>query len=157
MADAATSVAPHNATIRPMRREDIDGVLGIEGQQFSVPWSSRTFEGLVDRPGAELWVVEHDDAGIIAYGVMWCILDQGELANVAVRPEFARQGYARRLLDQMFALAKDQGVKTVYLEVRASNTAASDLYRSFGFSEIGVRKNYYEAPKEDAVVMRMVV
>ena len=106
MADAATSGAPHNATIRPMRREDIDGVLGIEGQQFSVPWSSRTFEGLVARPGAELWVVEHDDAGIIAYGVMWCILDQGELANVAVRPEFARQGYARRLLDQMTRVSR---------------------------------------------------
>jgi [ribosomal protein S18]-alanine N-acetyltransferase len=147
--------APRDATIRTMRGEDIEAVLDIEGRQFSSPWSAQAFEGLIERSGAELWVVEHDEAGVIAYAVLWCILDQGELANVAVRPDFARQGYARRLLDEMFAFAKERGVESVYLEVRASNGGAADLYRSFGFTEVGLRKKYYDEPKEDAVVMRM--
>jgi len=146
-----------DATMRPMRGEDVDAVIGIETQQFTIPWEASTFLDLIDRPSAELWVAEHPDAGVIAYAVLWCILDQGELANVAVRPEYAGRGYARQLLDGMFVLAKGRGVETVFLEVRDSNARAVDLYRSFGFTDVGRRKNYYEKPREDAVVMRLVL
>jgi [ribosomal protein S18]-alanine N-acetyltransferase len=146
-----------DATMRPMRAEDVDAVIGIENRQFTSPWDASTFLDLIDRPSAELWVAEHPEAGVIAYAVLWCIVDQGELANVAVRPEYAGLGYARRLLDGMFVLAKGRGIETVFLEVRSSNARATELYRSFGFTDVGRRKNYYEKPREDAVVMRLTL
>jgi ribosomal-protein-alanine N-acetyltransferase len=141
--------------IRPMRAEDVETVLGIESRVFTTPWQTETFMGLIGRPGSELWVMEHPVAGIVAYAVLWCILDQGELANIAVRPDHLGQGYASQLLRRVLDIARGREVETIYLEVRASNTRAVELYERFGFSQIGVRKMYYDKPREDALVMRI--
>ncbi len=101
--------------------------------------------------------MEHPVAGILAYAVLWCILDQAELANIAVRSEYRGQGYASRLLERVLQIARDREVETIYLEVRASNARALELYERFGFSQVGVRKNYYDKPTEDALVMRLAV
>ena len=143
--------------IRPMKRDDVESVLSIESRVFTTPWQADTFLNLIGRPGSELWVMEHPVAGILAYAVLWCVLDQAELANIAVRSEYRGQGYASRLLERVLQVARDREVETIYLEVRASNTQALELYDRFGFSQVGVRKNYYDRPKEDALVMRLVL
>ncbi len=146
-----------DALIRPMEPEDVETVLGIESRVFTTPWQADTFLSLIGRPSSELWVMEHPVAGILAYAVLWCVLHQAELANIAVRSEYRGQGYASRLLERVLQIARDREVETIYLEVRASNTRALELYERFGFSQVGVRKNYYDKPKEDALVMRLVV
>ena len=143
--------------IRRMEPEDVESVLGIESRVFTTPWQAHTFLSLIGRSGSELWVMEHPVAGILAYAVLWCILDQAELANIAVRSEYRGQGYASRLLERVLQIVRDREVETIYLEVRASNTRALELYERFGFSQVGVRKNYYDKPTEDALVMRLVV
>ena len=144
-----------DVVIRPMHTDDIDSVVAIEFQAFTSPWKAETFLGLISRDGAELWVIEHSRVGVIGYGVLWCLLDQGELANMAVAPEFLGQGLAVELLDHLLEVASNRGVNSIYLEVRDSNERAVDLYLGFGFEEIGRRENYYDFPREDARVMRI--
>ena len=146
------------ATVRPMMLADLPAVLRIETRVFANPWSSTTFENLLGRvsAGAVLWVAERD--GVVAgYAVLWCILDQGELANIAVAPESQGRGYAVKLLEHALDDARERGVTSVFLEVRRSNERAADLYRGFGFEDVGVRRAYYSAPLEDARVMRWSV
>ncbi len=144
-----------DVVIRPMHTDDVDSVVAIELQAFTSPWKAETFLGLIGRDGAELWVIEHSRVGVIAYGVLWCLLDQGELANMAVAPEFLGQGLAVGLLNHLLEVASNRGVESIYLEVRESNERAVDLYLGFGFEEIGRRESYYDFPKEDARVMRI--
>ena len=144
-----------DVVIRTMQRDDIDSVVAIESQAFTSPWKAETFLGLISRDGAELWVIEHSRVGVIGYGVLWCLLDQGELVNIAIASEFLGQGLAVGLLKHMLEVASKRGVNSIYLEVRESNERATDLYIGFGFEEVGRRENYYDSPKEDARVMRI--
>jgi ribosomal-protein-alanine N-acetyltransferase len=145
--------APPGVRVRRMTAEDVRTVVGIETDAFSSPWSAETFESLLDRPGLELLVLEHQREGVIGYAVLWCILDQGELANVAVTPRLRGQGLGRYLLSSVLELARERGIETLFLEVRASNERALELYRRFGFADVGRRKAYYEHPREDALIM----
>jgi ribosomal-protein-alanine N-acetyltransferase len=147
--------AARDVLIRPMETEDVETVLTIESRAFTTPWQADTFQSLIGRPSSELWVMEHTAEGIVAYAVLWCILDQGELANIAVRPDHLGQGYASQLLERVLDIARGRDVETIYLEVRASNSRALELYERFGFSQVGVRKMYYDEPKEDALVLRV--
>lgn len=140
-------------TVRPMRLSDVESVVAIETRAFSSPWRASTFQSLLERPAAELWVLEDAEDGVVGYAVVWCILDQGEIANIAVSPEHRGRGLGARLLEDMLGVAGKRGVKTMYLEVRVSNRAARSLYERFGFHRVGTRKDYYEAPREDALVM----
>lgn len=146
--------APAGVTVRPLTPADVDAVAALEAEAFSSPWSRDTFLGLMDRRALELRVLESAEAGIVGYAVLWCILDQGELANMAVAPAFRGRGFGAFLLSQVLEVARERGVKTLFLEVRVSNEAAARLYGRFGFEEIGVRRGYYDRPKEDALVMR---
>jgi ribosomal-protein-alanine N-acetyltransferase len=136
-----------------MTPADVERVARIEADAFTSPWKADTFQTLLERPGAELWVLEDPEAGVVAYAVVWCILDQGELANIAVAEPFRRRGYGAWLLSRVVEVARERGVESLYLEVRASNGRAADLYRVFGFKEIGVRRDYYDHPREDALLM----
>jgi len=89
--------------------------------------------------------------------VLWCILDQGELANMAITQSFRRRGLGGFLLARVLDVARERGIETMYLEVRASNEVALKLYTRFGFTDVGVRRAYYERPKEDARVMMAVL
>ena len=94
-----------------------------------------------------------ENEGVIGYAVLWCILDQGELANLAITPALRRSGLGSHLLRQVMRVAKEGGVEKLFLEVRESNQAAIDLYHRFGFNDVGLRRGYYQNPKEDARVM----
>ncbi|HSG48549.1 MAG TPA: ribosomal protein S18-alanine N-acetyltransferase, partial [Longimicrobiales bacterium] len=93
----------------------------------------------------------------IGYFVLWCILDQGELANIAVTEGHRGKGYGAFLLQRVVDVAKERGVEALYLEVRVSNASATKLYKAFGFTEVGRRKKYYDHPVEDGRVMMLRV
>jgi ribosomal-protein-alanine N-acetyltransferase len=147
---AVEATVPH---VRKMRREDVDAVVAIETEAFSSPWRRETFLELIDRPTAELLVMEHGDEGVVGYAVLWCVLDQGELANVAIAARMRGRGLGRALLAEVLAVAKSRGVESVFLEVRESNAPALGLYQRFGFHEVGRRRGYYDHPREDARIL----
>ncbi len=140
--------------VRRMEAHDLARVMQIEQQSYSMPWTEATFRGLLRRADADLFVAE-TNAGILGgYAVFWAVLDQGELGNVATAPEWRHRGIAHRLLDAVIERAIERGVRELFLEVRVSNTSARQLYQSYGFREVGRRRNYYMEPVEDALVMR---
>lgn len=140
--------------IRAMVDRDVDRVAELEAHAFGSPWEAGTFRRLLGRSGAELLVSEVRGE-IVGYAVLWCILDQGELANIAVDPAWQRRGLGSRLLERVLERARERGVADLFLEVRESNTVARELYRRRGFVPIGVRRNYYDSPREDARVLRL--
>ena len=136
-----------------MTSSDVPEVARIETTAFSTPWSEGTFRSLLDRSGVELWVAEWGDQ-LAAYAILWKVLDEGELANLAVRRDLQGRGIGSGLLSRMLEVAEDSGVRSLYLEVRESNGRAREMYARRGFHEIGVRKGYYEGPREDAWVLK---
>lgn len=141
--------------IRAAGPRDLTSVAAIESRAFTNPWSRRTFYALLDRPGVGIWVVADAAAGVVAYAVLWCILDEGELANIAVREDRRGRGIGSRLLDWVIDRARERRVRRVHLEVRASNERALALYRRRGFREVGRRRDYYDSPREDALVLTL--
>lgn len=138
--------------IRPMTRGDIDEVLMIERASFSQPWTRAMFEWeLAENPCSRFFVAVAGDA-FIGYIGGWLVSDELQVVSLAVRPEARRFRVASRLLGHLFEHAGGQ-VRRAYLEVRRSNRAAIVMYEQFGFRPVGVRRGYYEGPKEDAVVM----
>lgn len=139
--------------IRPMEMADIPEVLRIEEACFSEPW---TYQGFVDALASEmnLFVVAVvGDGQIAGYCGLYTSLDEGEITNVAVENSFRRQGVARCILDALIEKSLQMGISQIFLEVRASNVPARSLYSSFQFEDVGVRKNFYRLPTEDAIVM----
>jgi len=150
---AAAAHSPDGLVIREMIPVDVPTVARLEAEAFTTPWKRDTFKTLLDRSGAELWVAELPEHGVVGYYVLWCIQDQGELANIAVREELRGLGIGSRLLDHVLEIARGRGVGSLYLEVRVSNARAAAMYASRGFEQIGVRREYYERPREDARVL----
>ena len=140
-------------SLRSMTPSDVPEVARIETTAFSTPWSEETFNSLLKRSGVELWVAEWGDE-FAAYAILWKMLDEGELANIAVRGDLRGRGIGSGLLSRMLEVAEDSGVRSLYLEVRESNGLAREMYARRGFHEIGVRKGYYEGPREDARVLK---
>jgi [ribosomal protein S18]-alanine N-acetyltransferase len=140
-------------TLRSMTAADVPAVLAIEYESYSVPWSESTFRGLLRRRDAELIVAEAD-CRIVGYAIFWTVLDQSELGNVAVTPAWRRRGVGEILVAEVIRRTAEQGVREVFLEVRPSNEQARRLYERFGFTQVGRRRNYYQAPVEDALVLR---
>jgi len=140
-------------SLRAMTASDVPEVARIETTAFSTPWSEATFRSLLERSGVELWVAEWGGE-LAAYAILWRVQDEGELANIAVRSDLRGRGIGSCLLSRMLKVAEDSGVRSLYLEVRESNELAREMYARRGFQEIGVRKGYYEGPREDARVLK---
>ncbi len=128
-----------------MRPDDLAEVMIIERRSFATPWEERTFRGLMRRPSAALMVAEVEGR-VEGFAVIWFAADEGELGDLAVRPERRRAGIARELLRRSIDEAERRHIRSLYLEVRASNLAARRLYESAGFHVAGVRKDYYSTP-----------
>lgn len=142
-----------SVVIREMTEHDLPTVVRLENASFTSPWQLDTFRTLVGRPGAVLRVVEVEGV-VVAYAVLWCILDQGELANIAVDPGFWGRGLGGRLLDHLLDVGRERGVESLFLEVRESNAVARAMYGRRGFEQVGLRRDYYDDPREDALVLR---
>ena len=143
-------------TIRKMRSGDLPRVMEIELATFTMPWSEATFRGLLRRTDSDLFVAERGST-VIGYAVFWSVTDQGELGNVAVSPQYRGKGIGTKLVEAVLERALEKGVREVFLEVRKSNLGAQNLYKAFGFFEVGKRRNYYLEPLEDALVMKRVL
>ena len=131
--------------------DHIEAAADAEIRCFSVPWSKESLKLLVSPIGFGL--VATVDGTFAAYGGIMCVADEAQILNVATLPEYRRMGLAREILAGLYAEAKARGAVTATLEVRESNAAARTLYLSEGFSEIGVRQNYYTNPREAAIIM----
>lgn len=136
-----------------MEPGDLDTVLAIERTSFTVPWTPSTFRSLLERHGSMLWVAE-SGGRVAGYAVVWAVLDQAELGNVAVAAGYRRQGIATRLVETVLAWLEERGVRELFLEVRESNEGARRLYAAHGFEPVARRKGYYDRPREDALVLR---
>ena len=144
-----------NVMIRKMTLDDIEQVIAIDQVSFSLPWPERSFRfELTDNPASRCWVAEVDGK-IVGMIVVWLIVDEVHVATIATHPEFRRQGIAKTLLSYALQHMSTEGAQSSFLEVRASNLAAQDLYRKFGFEESGVRRRYYRDNEEDAILMTL--
>lgn len=141
-----------NYKLVPMDRSHLAGVAELERMCFSAPWSEAMLEEELYNDTASFIVAEGEDGQVLGYAGLHVILDEGYIDNVAVRPVCRRQGIADRLLD-VFCRFGQANLAFLTLEVRPSNTAAVALYEKHGFHEAGRRKDYYENPKEDALLL----
>lgn len=139
--------------LTPMTEAHVPAVAALERQCFSDPWSEASVRGELENP-LSLWLVALDGDRLAGYAGSQTVLDEADVMNVAVAPAYRRQGVARRLLTGLQAALARQGVRSLTLEVRASNAAAIALYASLGFVQVGRRPHYYSKPKEDALILR---
>lgn len=137
--------------IRRARPEDIPSLAALEAECFSCPWSEKSFTDFFESPYSVALVAEAD--GIVCgYVGMYLISGEGEITNLAVSGDYRRQGIGAML---MSALTDTEGLTRLMLDVRESNTAARSLYERSGFKIDGKRKNFYEKPREDAILMSL--
>ena len=138
--------------LREMLVEDLEQVMKIERELFSPPWTREGFFTYLTHKDAMFLVVE-EKGEILAYCGLLMVLDEGDITNVAVRPDRQREGIGHFLMDSLIRLAEEQGVTTIHLEVRVGNDTAIRLYERMGFTRDGIRKQYYTDPVEDALLM----
>ena len=137
---------------REVQSADIDEMMTIERASFNSPWSARFFLEEI-RVSYAKSVLAEVEGRIVGYIIYWQLPKEVDIHNLAVHPEYRRQGIGRSLLGSAIDSAKGQDCNRVTLEVRKSNQAAQQLYYSLGFVERGVRKGYYSDDGEDALVM----
>src|SRR5687768_9531630 len=141
--------------LRKATSGDLPEVVRLEEVCYGDPWPATAFATLPENPRVFFAVArEQEDGPLAGYVVAWYVMDEGELANLAVVPSARRKGIGSSLLDAMFADADARGIQQIYLEVRESNAAARQLYEARGFEAIGRRKRYYRSPEEDALILR---
>ena len=127
----------------------LEGVAELERLCFSEPWSAQSLALLCSEGGVGFVCVSADGC-VAAYGGMLTVLDEGQITNIAVHPDFRRQGMGSAVVEALISFAQRQEIRSIFLEVRASNEGAIALYRGLGFTYIGERKNFYRLPTESA-------
>lgn len=133
-------------------KRHLDALVALEHQCFSVPWTRAQLNAELPDAHHEFLLAEAGEE-VLGYVGMMFVLDEGYISNVAVAPDFRRQGIAKALIAALLQRAEALRLSFVTLEVRASNAPAIALYEGFGFVPVGRRKGYYDAPKEDAILM----
>lgn len=141
-------------TLQPMTAELIDQIASLERACFSRPWSEKALHAELFNETACFLAAVTGEGKVLGYAGIHCILDEGYIDNVAVWPEFRRQGVAGELLGAFLRFGQAR-LSFLTLEVRASNEPAIQMYRKYGFREAGRRKDYYDAPREDAILMTL--
>ena len=139
-------------TIRLMEENDIEQVFCIEQECFSTPWSKKSFQDALQYKTYRFWVAEEQGEvlgyiGLITTGV------EADITNVAVSARNQRRGIGQQLVSNILQDAMELEVETIFLEVRKSNEKAKKLYEKMGFISIAIRENYYQNPREDAIIM----
>ena len=143
-----------NIKIVPMNADHLDELEKLEKICFSRPWSRKMLAEELENQCAAFLVAQDGDTGrVVGYAGLLVVADEGYITNVAVFPEYRRRGVAAQLLSVFENFARGSHLAFLTLEVRPSNTAAIALYESFGFRQVGRRKNYYDLPKEEALIL----
>ena len=138
--------------IRKMQPEDLAEVCKIEKDNFSLPWSEKSFLESMEREDT-VFLVALEDEDVAGYIGCYCIAGAGEITNVAVKASHRRKGIGGKLLQKLYEEGAALDTQEYFLEVRESNEAAIGLYLSQGFVKEGIRENFYEKPVENAVIM----
>ncbi len=138
--------------IRRMKKEDVAAVYRIEKETFSEPWSGDSFERVLESK-SNIYLIAEENGEILGYCGLWGVIDEGQITNVAVAEQYRRRGIAGRLLQELMKEAAACRYTEFTLEARVSNTPAIALYHKLGFHDEGVRRDFYNKPKEDAVIM----
>ena len=135
-----------------LRPEHLREVAELEALCFGDPWSEDALKILTQAGGFGMAAIT-EDGRAVGYGGMLTVLDEGQITNIAVHPDFRRQGMGREILSAMIVHAQSLGVTRLSLEVRSSNVGAQTLYLQQGFEIAGTRKHFYSHPTEDGLVM----
>jgi ribosomal-protein-alanine N-acetyltransferase len=140
-------------TIRPMRVDDLPQVQAVDEISFSTPWPKNAYRfELLENLNGYCWVAEAGNR-IVGLMVCWLIIDEMHIATIAVHPDCRGQGIGKQLVMTGLKALIEHGALSATLEVRAGNFAAQNLYRHFGFEQVGLRKRYYQDNGEDALLM----
>lgn len=139
-------------TVREMMEKDVKEAGRLERENFTEPWSAQAFLDTLKLPYARYLVAE-EDGRLVGICGLRNIAGEGEITNVAVDKAYRRRRIASLLLARILDIGEQDGVTAYTLEVRAGNEAAVSLYQKFGFSCEGIRKDFYDKPKEDALIM----
>lgn len=137
---------------RRLRAEDVPAVSRLEKETFSMPWSAESFLSMLEKEDTAYFVAE-EDGQILGGCGLFLIAGEGNITNVAVAPEARRRGVATGLLTCLMNEGDRAGLTAYTLEVRVSNEAAIALYEKLGFVSEGIRPDFYEKPREDAMIM----
>ena len=136
--------------IREMKREDIPNIMRMEKKLFTTSWEEEMFIEEIEKQYAYVLEIKNK---IIGYICGWKLLDEFNITNIAVASDFQRKGFGKALVKFLMSKLLDEKCFKFFLEVRESNQAAKKLYEKLGFVVIGIRKNYYHSPEEDAMVL----
>ena len=139
--------------IRDVESAHIPQIEALEQACFSLPWTAEALASQLKDAQHEFIAAVDAEGRVLGYVGMMFVLDEGYISNVAVGPDYRRQGIADALIDRLCELCGEHALAFVSLEVRAGNVPAIALYDKHGFERVGLRKNYYERPKEDALIM----
>ncbi|WP_425490393.1 ribosomal protein S18-alanine N-acetyltransferase [Heyndrickxia vini] len=142
-----------NYQLREANIADLDGIMDVEVQSFSLPWSREAFYNEFVKNHFARYFVIVDQEKIIGYCGVWLVVDEAHITNIAILPEYRGQKLGELLLSSIMDYSIQQGAKSMTLEVRVSNVIAQSLYKKLGFFEGGIRKSYYTDNQEDALVM----
>ncbi len=151
---------PAEVRFRRMRMEDVEQVYAIDVLSFSLPWPERSYRYEVgENENSRNWVAEVVDAQgrsqVVGMLVLWVILDEAHVANIAIHPHFRHLGLGRKLLARGLLDAMNSGATQSFLEVRRGNLTALSLYHQFGYVVVGLRVGYYVDTHEDALLMTL--
>ncbi len=138
--------------IEPLQECYLDQVCALEEEVFSMPWHRESFQEMIEDKNACYLVALHQEEVVGACGLR-NIVGDGEVTNVVTKKAYQNRGIGATLLNQLFSIGRTMGVEAYTLEVRVSNRPAIHLYQKLGFKEEGIRKNFYEKPREDALIM----
>ena len=140
-------------TLEPMELKHLDEVFAVECESFTIPWTKNAFRKEIVENQLGLYVVAIEDGHVLGYGGMWHVITEGHITNVAVRESARRRGIGDRIIKELIRIAKEKEMIGITLEVRMHNAAAQRLYTRNGFVPEGIRRNYYQDTKEDAIIM----
>ncbi|HNQ43902.1 MAG TPA: ribosomal protein S18-alanine N-acetyltransferase [Candidatus Cloacimonadota bacterium] len=135
--------------LRQFKSSDIPDIITVENRAFPDPWPPEAFTGLLDYHN---WILELDGK-LIGYIMYHFIMDEAVILNFAIDPDYTDRGFGGYLLNGSLSELIARGCRRVFLDVRKSNLVAIGLYKKNGFEELGIRKDYYRHPPEDALVM----
>ena len=141
-----------NLILKEMNFSDLEGVYEVSSLSLKETWSLNSIEKELNNKLAT-YIVCLEDSKVLGFAGSWLIASEGQITNVAVHPNSRGKGIGKYLMKKLIFVLKNKGCTDITLEVRKSNIIAQNLYKSLGFKEEGIRKNFYEDNKEDAIIM----
>ena len=135
-----------------MTEDDIDEVLNISDLSLKESWSRDSFFNELSNPVAKYLIAKVDDK-VVGFAGIWTVLDEGQITNIAVHPDFRNIKIGSALVEGLISNLNEWKLNSMTLEVRKSNIPAQNLYKKYGFKEEGLRKRYYSDNNEDAIIM----